>query len=633
MESSGSGEASSEASLTAKETADSYINWPEDTPMGDGTVNPQDLSLTGAPSAIMPSVRDPPGHPMFNPFNISPVTHEVLNDAQVSQEVPGDVSGRSERRSTTNHPMREVTTEQPSRHRESTRDSRAANQTSSRRPRRSEDLPERLTSTEVTLIRLLLNDVERFSRRHKFYRKRIEYLNDWCDSLQDQLREAQGKIEVIDLANRSFTHHTGPERSSHESCQHHPYAECERPAPRAMCAPRQDEPVRAVTVQGATRQTTQNLAIENAPAVTEDVVMEPMGISTRGTQSIVPKSPVTLATAPYLGPSVGSSPARAVRPEKRAPIPMANYRWVDRVTGIRHSLVISQAGLPMFLGPIATAFQKLQGSSPSPADLTRRIWLFYRGRNRLDIWKDAVSAARDIRRKVILPQSLQLLLELADLPRNEWEKITDLWSTSSEPLSSISPGIRPNPNGFAGLDKHDIETADFIGMWTSGSLKRISAACGQRKERPDVKSAFQIALTSPNLWHTNPGVLRIWHLTPNLKRLRYEGILEPEPIALWLRKEVGLASYDIQARFAPFSRRAFDTDAQTNPRVHFTMYTLPKTYPTPIDDSLPEFGDDLEWTPAHGPQGPPLKPKSSAAPGEPSTSAGAADAHDTPMRG
>ena len=120
----------------------------------------------------------------------------------------------------------------------------------------------------------------------------------------------------------------------------------------------------------------------------------------------------------------------------------------------------------MFPGPIATAFQKLQGSSQSSANLTRCIWLFCCGRNCLNTWKDAMSAVCDICHKVILPQSLQLPLELADFPRNEWEKIIDLWSTSSEPLLSISPGIRFNPDIFAGLDKHDIETADFIGMWT-----------------------------------------------------------------------------------------------------------------------------------------------------------------------
>ena len=61
-----------------------------------------------------------------------------------------------------------------------------------------------------------------------------------------------------------------------------------------MRAPRQDEPARAVTAQGAIRETTQNPAIENAPAVTEDVVMEPIGIITRNTQSIVPKTPCQL---------------------------------------------------------------------------------------------------------------------------------------------------------------------------------------------------------------------------------------------------------------------------------------------------------------------------------------------------
>ena len=210
--------------------------------MGDGTMNPQDLSLTGALSAVMPSVRDPQGTPSSIPYGL-------LNDAQRSQEIPGDISGRSERRSTTNHPMREVTTVQPSRHRESTRDSRAANLTSIRRHRRSEDLPERLTSAGIVRIRSLL-DVERYSRQHRFYRKRIEYLDEWHYSLQDQLHEAQETIEAIDLANRSLSRNTGLDRSSHESHQHHPYAERGRPAPRAMRAPRQDEPARTVTAQG-----------------------------------------------------------------------------------------------------------------------------------------------------------------------------------------------------------------------------------------------------------------------------------------------------------------------------------------------------------------------------------------------
>ena len=87
---------------------------------------------------------------MFNPFNVPPVTYGLLNDAQRYEEIPGNVS---ERRSTTNHPMREVTTVQPSHHRESTRDLRAANPTSTRPPRRSEDLPEQLTSAEIALVR------------------------------------------------------------------------------------------------------------------------------------------------------------------------------------------------------------------------------------------------------------------------------------------------------------------------------------------------------------------------------------------------------------------------------------------------------------------------------------------------
>ena len=162
-------------------------------------------------------------------------------------------------------------------------------------------------------------------------------------------------------------------------------------------------------------------------------------------------------------------------------------------------------------------------------------------------------AAHEICHKVILPLPLLLLLELADLPCNEWEKITDLWVTSTELLSSISPGICSNPNGFAGLDNYDINTTNLIGMWTSGSLKRISLACGQPKDHSDVKSAFHIALTSPNIWDTSPGEPHTQGPTLNLKHLQYGGSLEPDPIAQWLHNEVGLMSHDIHTLFAPFA--------------------------------------------------------------------------------
>ena len=162
--------------------------------------------------------------------------------------------------------------------------------------------------------------------------------------------QAQGKIKVINLTNHSLTHYMGPEHSSHESHQHHPYAECKCPAPRAMCALHQDEPAHTVTVQGATCQTTQNLMIENAPAITKDIVMEPMGISTWGTQSIVPKTPVALATVPSLGPSVGSNIIQLVQCIQRGmhlfPWPIINGLIGLWVSGIHWSSHIWSAHVP-----------------------------------------------------------------------------------------------------------------------------------------------------------------------------------------------------------------------------------------------------------------------------------------------
>lgn len=95
--------------------------------------------------------------------------------------------------------------------------------------------------------------------------------------------------------------------------------------------------------------------------------------------------------------------------------------------------------------------------------------------------------------------------------------------------------------------------------------------------------------------------------------------------------EVGLTSVDVQVRFGPFSHCAFNTNAKTNPQAYYTEHVMPETYPNPPDNSLSDFGEDLGWTLAHGPCGPPLKPKTPVNTGEPSSSQGAADATDTPM--
>ena len=104
-----------------------------------------------------------------------------------------------------------------------------------------------------------------------------------------------------------------------------------------MHAPRREEPSRRVTAQIAVHKTTRDPTITNAPAVPKDVVMQPAGIAPQGAQPLVPKPLAERALVPSLGPSAGSAPARAV-------------------TGITRSLVVSQAGLPMLPGPIATTW-------------------------------------------------------------------------------------------------------------------------------------------------------------------------------------------------------------------------------------------------------------------------------------
>ena len=121
---------------------------------------------------------------------------------------------------------------------------------------------------------------------------------------------------------------------SSESNRHHPYPGHERPAARAIHTLRCEEPPRTAMPQAPACKTTQNSVTAGAPVVMEDVVMEPVGIATQGTQSIAPTMPAAPATVPLLRMPAGPTPACMARPEKHVPIPMANYQYVDQATGI-----------------------------------------------------------------------------------------------------------------------------------------------------------------------------------------------------------------------------------------------------------------------------------------------------------
>jgi len=262
--------------------------------MGDGTVDPQNLSLLSAPPTSMPPVSDLSRHSTINPFHILRATHGLSDGVQGSEEPAGNDSDRPERQTTTDRPPREVTCARPPDHRESARDSRATNPTHSRRSRRSEDLPERLTSSEISSLRRMLNDCDRYSRRHRFYCQSIEDLSGRCHDLEDELREAREAIETIELAHRSATRNAGPNRSFHDTRRHHPYPEHERSTSRAARAPRREEPSRAANTQGVAREPPRISTTPSTPAVSEDVVMEPTGLATHGTQAIVPTTPAAL---------------------------------------------------------------------------------------------------------------------------------------------------------------------------------------------------------------------------------------------------------------------------------------------------------------------------------------------------
>ena len=289
------------------------------------------------------------------------------------------------------------------------------------------------------------------------------------------------------------------------------------------------------------------LAATAPPPPSDDVNMTPASPPSEGAPISSAPATASLPTATTSTALRGSRTAGASRSRKKEPVLVSEYLYHNTSTGARHSLVISKARLPLFPGTVASAFRALQGSAKSPIELTRRIWLLYRGKSHLPVWTDAVNATRSIRRKVALPQPLVLLLQLEALPTNEWQRITKAWRTSAKPLSGISPGIRTNPNGFAGLKNYDIETADYIHLWMGGSMMAISDACGVEKLRDDVKATFLTTLTSLDLWPLEYNKPEACVLSPLLQCIKYTGSLKPATIATWLRDKVGLMAYDVVA--------------------------------------------------------------------------------------
>jgi hypothetical protein len=140
-------------------------------------------------------------------------------------------------------------------------------------------------------------------------------------------------------------------------------------------------------------------------------------------------------------------------------------------------------------------------------------------------------------------------------------------------ILTISPGIPLNPNGFAGLDDYDIETSDFIVVWTSGNLKAISIACGRETEHADVGNVFHAALSSPNFWTINLNEIQAWKLYKYINDIKYVGKLEPDLIATWLRDEVGRSPYVVLACFTPFTKGELNTRDLTNLQMSHTSFS------------------------------------------------------------
>ena len=185
---------------------------------------------------------------------------------------------------------------------------------------------------------------------------------------------------------------------------HQPYSDRGRPFPRLghqRAGPyRDDSPATRSHHPSPRHDTSHAAAASYLPC--DDVDMAPACTSTGCASVLSAPAPACLPMAAASSPPEDPPPSSSLRPGERASVAVPDYHLVDPRTGVWRSLTISKAGLPLSLGAVSFAFQASQGSARSPTDLLRHIGLLYRGRAHLRVWKDAATAAREVRRKVEL---------------------------------------------------------------------------------------------------------------------------------------------------------------------------------------------------------------------------------------
>lgn len=132
------------------------------------------------------------------------------------------------------------------------------------------------------------------------------------------------------------------------------------------------------------------------------------------------------------------------------PCSAANYRW-KADNGIEMiGLPTTRAGTPYLPNDLGLGWYRLENNVTSIDDVHRRIELLFRNRKE-EIWRAAARSAYDICCIITpLPEVVEHFLQLHVLRKSVWT-IIDQGVANGSDLSIISPGCRPQTDGYAGL--------------------------------------------------------------------------------------------------------------------------------------------------------------------------------------
>ena len=302
-----------------------------------------------------------------------------------------------------------------------------------------------------------------------------------------------------------------------------------------------------------------------------------------------------------------------------------DYPWKTNENIDIIGLPTTRAGTFYIPNDTGLGWFELENQVSSVDDVYRRIDLIFRDREG-EPWRAAARGAYEFRRLATpVPAVMEYLLRLHTLRKSVWAVVNESVRHGAD-LTAISPGCRLYTDGYAGLFTPDIQLWAVLNTATDVDPSKLTSRTGRTSTTPELKKMFKDVICSGNFFELSPaelaaGVYRLPRLA------HYNGALDMNAIADWLRNTIGMTPYMVHAHFRPFLRRVHESTLAEHHPVFSPDQLFPNEVVPPItNETLPDFADSCDWTPSRGPRQRFTSPSHFLPPGAPTNAPSAAAA-------